>query len=101
MAEFVYKEGYGGLLQNFEKVNPAGPDWKGDLRLERDYKKGELVKISAWTKPNPKGTIISLRENNYTKNPDSNYPKEINHVKDSDVPFQYYFNHDACSPSGY
>jgi len=87
MASFIYQEGKGGLLQEFDKKNPAGPDWKGSLKLSRDYKKGEEVRISAWTKNNPKGQIISLNENNWTPNPDSNYPKEVNHVKDSEVPF--------------
>ena len=87
MASFIHQEGRGSLLEELDKKNALGPDWKGSLKLSKDYKKGEEVRISAWVKNTPKGRLISLNENNWTTNPDSNYPKEVNHVKDSDVPF--------------
>jgi hypothetical protein len=58
----------------------------GTLKLERDYRAGEEVRISAWNKPNPKGLIISLKENNWKPDGAKTYPYETNRNA-GDVPF--------------
>ena len=70
----------------------SGPDWKGELKLERDYVAGEVVKIAAWTKQSAKGPLISLKEDNWK--PDPNYKQNVQPVPsksfddlDDDVPF--------------
>ena len=70
----------------------SGPDWKGELKLERDYTAGEVVKIAAWTKQSAKGPLISLKEDNWK--PDPGYKQNVQPVPsksmddlDDDVPF--------------
>ena len=83
----IAQMGKGVLFQNDDKKNERAPDWKGTLLLSQDYKAGQTLNIGGWTKNTPKGQLISLSEDTYKPNPDSNYPKEVNRVKDSDVPF--------------
>ena len=70
----------------------SGPDWKGELKLERDYTAGEVVKIAAWTKQSAKGPLIRLKEDNWK--PDPGYKQNVQPVPsksmddlDDDVPF--------------
>lgn len=84
--EYVNNPGYGSLLTNFKKENANQPDMTGSLKLERAYAAGEEVKISAWNKPNPKGLIISLKENNWKPDGTKTYPVETNAMS-GDVPF--------------
>lgn len=84
--EYVTNPGYGSLLTNFKKETAGAPDFTGVLKLERAYAAGEEVKISAWNKPNPKGLIISLKENNWKPDGAQSYPREVNRDA-GDVPF--------------
>jgi hypothetical protein len=60
------RPGTGVLLTNrFKKGD--GPDWKGELKVERDYRAGEIMKLAAWTKETSGGALISLKEDNYVK----------------------------------
>jgi hypothetical protein len=84
----IAQMGKGVLFQNEKKTNERSPDWKGTLLLSKDYKAGQTLKISGWTKATPKYTLISLSEDNWKPQTNTGtYPKEVNHVKDSDVPF--------------
>ena len=83
---YTHNPGFGSLLTNFDKKHDKAPDMTGVLKLERDYQAGEEVKISAWNKPNPKGMIITLKENNYKGGEQQQYPKEVNRDA-GDVPF--------------
>jgi hypothetical protein len=84
----IAQVGKGVLMQNTKKTSDKSPDWKGTLMLSEDYKAGQTVKIAGWTKATPMGSLISLSEDNWKPNPDSNYPKEIpRKVSDQDVPF--------------
>jgi hypothetical protein len=69
MSDYQQRErqvGTGVLLTNrFKKGN--GPDWKGELKLERAYAAGETVRLAAWTKETSGGALISLKEDNYVK----------------------------------
>ena len=82
----IAQMGKGVLFQN-EKKHEKSPDWKGTLLLSEDYKAGQTLKIAGWTKQTPKGSLISLSEDNW-KPEAGTYPKELNkRVNDSDVPF--------------
>lgn len=86
------QNGTGVLFTNHKKgESGSGPDWKGELKLERDYVAGEVVKIAAWTKSSAKGPLISLKEDNWK--PDPGYKQNVQPVPsksldgDDDVPF--------------
>ena len=78
-------EGRGRLLTNTSKKGDKSPDYRGDLLF-----KGELIKLSAWQKDTPYGTLISLSID--TWKPDGqtgngpNYNKHGNRT-DEDIPF--------------
>lgn len=84
--------GTGVLFSNSRKTEgSSGPDWKGEIKLERDYSAGETVKIAAWTKQSAKGPLISLKEDNWQ--PDPSYKQNVQPMPskriedDQDVPF--------------
>ena len=85
----IAQMGKGVLFQNDKKTNERSPDWKGTLLLSEDYKAGQTLKIAGWTKQTPKGSLISLSEDNWKPQNPGVYPKEVNRVDDSDVPFQF------------
>ena len=93
MAYQERQNGTGVLFTNTKKGETgSGPDWKGELKLERDYQAGEVVKIAAWTKQSAKGPLISLKEDNWK--PDPNYKQNVQPAPskslddlDDDVPF--------------
>jgi len=82
----IAQMGKGVLFQN-EKKHDRSPDWKGTLLLSEDYKAGQTLKIAGWTKQTPKGSLISLSEDNWKPDNGGTYPKEVNRVQDGDVPF--------------
>jgi hypothetical protein len=86
------KPGTGVLFTNTKKAEGKGPDWKGELKLERAYAAGETLKIAAWTKQSGRGPLISLKEDNWK--PDPGYKQNVQPVPsksvddlDDDVPF--------------
>lgn len=93
MSDFEKRErqpGTGVLLTNRFKKG-QGPDWRGELKLDRAYAAGETVKLAAWTKETAGGALISLKEDNYVKpegqgntNP---FPSKRRDDDDGDVPF--------------
>ena len=69
MSDYQQRErqpGTGVLLTNRFKKG-QGPDWRGELKLDRAYAAGETVKLAAWTKETAGGALISLKEDNYVK----------------------------------
>jgi len=69
MSEYQQRErqpGTGVLLTNRFKKG-QGPDWRGEMKLERSYAAGETVKLAAWTKETAGGALISLKEDNYVR----------------------------------
>ena len=51
-----------------EKKSDKGPDFKGFIILEMDYKAGEKMKFAVWQRPTSKGTtLLSFKEDNWTK----------------------------------
>jgi len=51
-----------------EKKSEKGPDFKGFIVLEMDYKAGEKLKFAVWQRPTSKGTsLLSFKEDNWTK----------------------------------
>ena len=93
MSDYQQRErqpGTGVLLTNRFKKG-QGPDWRGELKLDRAYAAGETVKLAAWTKETAGGALISLKEDNYVKpegqgntNP---FPSKRRDDDDGDVPF--------------
>lgn len=75
------QEGRGVLFMADKKGNPKKPDWTGEILLD-----GKVYKLSAWTKKTAYGELISLSHNTYSGNP-QRYPKEVDNVQDSDLPF--------------
>lgn len=50
------------------RKSPKGPDFKGFIVLEMDYKAGEKLKIAAWQKPTSRGfNLLALKEDNWSK----------------------------------
>jgi hypothetical protein len=50
------------------RKSPKGPDFKGFLVLEMDYKDCEKLKIAAWQKPTSRGhSLLALKEDNWSK----------------------------------
>jgi len=69
MSEYQQRErqpGTGVLLTNRFKKG-QGPDWRGEMKLERSYAAGETLKLAAWTKETAGGALISLKEDNYVR----------------------------------
>jgi len=51
-----------------EKKSEKGPDYKGFIVLEMDYKAGEKLKFAVWQRSTSKGTtLLSFKEDNWTK----------------------------------
>ena len=66
------------------RKSPKGPDFKGFLVLEMDYKAGEKLKIAAWEKPTSRGTnLLALKEDNWSKK------KRQEEMADKEVPSRY------------
>ena len=91
------RPGKGVMYFEENKEHEKGPDFKGFIVLEMDYKAGEKLKLAAWMKPTSRGTnLISLSEDNFTKKkraehqPDKEIqPSYVKHQRfnDDDVPF--------------
>jgi len=66
------------------RKSPKGPDFKGFIVLECDYKAGEKLKIAAWQKPTSRGhSLLALKEDNWSKK------KREEEMKDKEVPSRY------------
>ena len=100
-AGHIEQPGKGVLFMNEKKVKDSHPDWKGFVIATKDYKPGDKVKLTAWTKQTARGQLISLAEDTWVPDPNwkpplpisgqpnmvtKNYPKELN-ADDGDVPF--------------
>jgi hypothetical protein len=46
-----------------------GPDWKGELLLDQDYKKGDTLKMAGWIKQTARGPLISIKEGHLEARP--------------------------------
>ena len=91
MSDYEKRErapGTGVLLTNRFKKG-QGPDWRGELKLDRSYAAGETVKLAAWTKETAGGALISLKEDNYVRpetGNDNPFPSK-RRDDDNEVPF--------------
>lgn len=81
-----------------KRKNPKSPDYAGYILLEMDYKAGDKLKISAWERKTPYGTMYSLSENNWSRKQretprevQSGYQKQKTdyafRAREDDVPF--------------
>lgn len=83
------KPGTGVLLTNRNKRKADSPDWRGEIRVDRAYAAGEIVKLAAWTKDTAGGALISIKEDNYVRPEGGNanpFPSK-RRDDDEDVPF--------------
>ena len=83
------REGSGVLFTNKDKTNPKGPDLQGELKLDQDYKAGDVIKLSGWIRQTSVAPLYSLVINNYkavANKTEQQYPKVVN-IDDGDVPF--------------
>ena len=92
MSDFNNREGRGVLFREQKKRHDKAPDYKGDFVASRDIKKGEKIRIAGWYKATNQGHLISIAEDNYVANkvqsaPKYSYPREVNSIDDSEVPF--------------
>ena len=55
------KDGDGALFKNERKTSDSHPNATGYIIAHRDIKKGERVRLAAWTKDGSKGKFQSLR----------------------------------------
>ena len=86
MSEHKEMPGKGVLFfEPMEKrTSPKGPDYKGFVVLEMDYKAGEKLKIAAWQKPTSRGhNLLALKEDNWSKK------KREEEMKDKEIPSNY------------
>ena len=94
---YADKPGKGAIFSN-EKKGEKGPDYKGNLILDRDYKAGEAVKLAGWQKTSRRGPMVSLSIDSWKPDPDwkpdPNKPQRENTYRpggstrfDDDVPF--------------
>jgi len=74
-------EGKGIFSPNTRKTNPNAPDWKGQIMVN-----GEIVKFSGWIKKSSYGEFLSLSVDRPMQEPQQ-YPKEVYHISDSEIPF--------------
>ena len=62
------------------KKSDKGPDYKGFITLEMDYKAGEKLKMAFWLKNTSSGnTLLAIKEDNYTKRMElqKDQPREV------------------------
>ena len=62
------------------KKSDKGPDYKGFVTLEMDYKAGEKLKMAFWLKHTSNGnTLLSIKEDNYFKRQqaEKDAPREV------------------------
>jgi hypothetical protein len=51
-----------------QRKSPKGPDFKGFVVLEMDYKAGEKLKLALWQKPTSRGyNLLAVKEDNWLK----------------------------------
>lgn len=74
-----------GVLFIHDKKTEKAPDYKGDIILDRDYSKGEKVKIAGWRKTTKLNHLISLKIDDYKASKES-YPKPVDR-RDDEVPW--------------
>ena len=102
MTNHIPTPGKGVMFQNNKKTTERHPDWKGQLLVTKDYKVGDTLKFTAWTKQSAVGQLISLAEDTFVPDPQwreklaaakkeehaGTYPREVKSFDDDDsVPF--------------
>ena len=78
-----------------QRKSPKGPDFKGFVVLEMDYKAGEKLKLALWQKPTSRGyNLLAVKEDNWLKKkkleegrPTEVQPKYSIRKDDNDIPF--------------
>jgi len=68
-STYADKPGKGAIFST-EKKSEKGPDYKGNLILDRDYKAGEAVKLAGWQKTSRRGPMVSLSIDSWKPDPD-------------------------------
>jgi hypothetical protein len=85
--------GTGALFGQSKPDGGKGPDWKGELLLDQDYKKGDTLKMAGWIKQTARGPLISIKEDtwkpdpNYKQNQQPTPSRSLDDIDDGEVPF--------------
>ena len=102
MTSHIPTPGKGVIFQNSKKTTERHPDWKGQLLITKDYKVGDTVKFTGWTKQSAVGQLIAIAEDTFIPDPQwrekleakkkeehaASYPREVKSFNDDeDVPF--------------
>jgi hypothetical protein len=101
MATHVERPGKGVMFweETHKRKSEKGPDYKGFIVLEMDYKAGDKVQLSAWQKETGRGYyLLSLSEDNWARKQKetpievrSGYQRRDNDfarkARDEDIPF--------------
>jgi hypothetical protein len=61
--------GTGALFGQSKPDGSKGPDWKGELLLDQDYKKGDTLKMAGWIKQTARGPLISYQRGHLEARP--------------------------------
>jgi len=83
----IERMGSGVLYTNEKRSSDKAPQFKGHIMISQDYKAGDKIKISAWLYNTPKGQLVSLSEDTWKPDGAQSYPREVNALKDDEVPF--------------
>jgi hypothetical protein len=91
-GDFIIPPGRGYLWQQ-QKNKETDPDFKGDIVLQKDYKKGDKLTMRAYMSKTKKGApYVSIYETvlqaDFVKQAKAeSYPREVNIDDDDSVPF--------------
>ena len=78
-----------------QRKSPKGPDFKGFVTLEMDYKAGEKLRLALWQKPTSRGyNLLAVKEDNWLKKkkmeegrPTEVEPRYSIRKDDNEIPF--------------
>ena len=83
-APFVPQELKGRMIKNAFKKTPTEPDFKGTFMF-----RGQVINFGAWQNDAGYGPYFNLKisDPDWNKQKQQQYPREVNRIQDSDVPF--------------
>jgi hypothetical protein len=83
---YEHQPGQGAIYNVKNKKHEKAPDRDGLLIADQDYKRGDVIKLSGWTRRGNWGELISIKVNNWKPGDAPPAAREV-YSSDSDVPF--------------
>lgn len=84
---YEQKNGQGALFKNEHKQNDSHPNATGTIKVHRDLRAGETVRLAAWTKPGKDGRpawqSLQMSDERERQEPARQEPEEL----DDEIPF--------------